>query len=90
MRPFHALAYNLGNFLRTLATSIWADAALHIDLDAAVVEEAGETSPARQRTADCLGEFGLLTDPSGLGSSIIRRLLSWRIAARALSVPSRH
>ena len=38
-----------------------SDAALHhvrIDLDAAVVEEAREAIPARQRITDRLGEFG--------------------------------
>ena len=34
----------------------------------AVVEEASETNPARQRLTDCLGEFGLLTDQSELGA----------------------
>ena len=39
----------------------WADATfdhIGIDLDAAVAHEAGETNPARQRIADCLGELG--------------------------------
>ena len=47
------------------------DAALDdigIDLDAAVVEEAGETVPARERIADCLGELGLLADQGELGA----------------------
>ncbi|ESY17766.1 hypothetical protein X749_30655 [Mesorhizobium sp. LNJC391B00] len=31
-----------------------------VDLDAAVVEEAGQAFPARERIADCLGELGRL------------------------------
>jgi hypothetical protein len=33
-----------------------------VELDAAVVEEAGQTLPARQRIADRFGEFALLAD----------------------------
>ena len=47
------------------------DAALDdigIDLDAAVVEEVGETVPTRERITDCLSEFGLLADQGELGA----------------------
>ena len=47
-----------------------SDATLHdvgVDLGTAVVEEAGETVPARERITDRLGEFCLLTDQGGLG-----------------------
>lgn len=37
-----------------------------VDLDAAVVEEAREPFPARERVADRLGELGLLADPAEL------------------------
>ena len=37
-----------------------------VDLDAAVVEEAGQAFPARERVADRLGELGLLADQSEL------------------------
>src|SRR5690606_32260356 len=37
-----------------------------IDLDAAIVEEAGEPFPARERVADRLGELGLLADQAKL------------------------
>ena len=37
-----------------------------VDLDAAVVEEAGESFPARERVADRLGELGLLADQAEL------------------------
>src|SRR4051812_48387870 len=69
-----------------------SDAAFHyigIDLDAAVVEEAGEAVPARQRIADRFSELGLLADQGELGtqpgsnSSMINRLLSWRTARRS-------
>ena len=46
------------------------DAALDhvgIDLNAAVVEEARKAVPARERVADCLGQFGLLADQGELG-----------------------
>src|SRR5579863_5534959 len=42
-----------------------ADGALDgvvVDFDPAIIEEEAETGPARQCVADCLGEFGLLTD----------------------------
>src|SRR6476659_2352067 len=42
----------------------WADATfddIGIDLDAAVIDEAGETSPARQRIADCLGAYASIS-----------------------------
>ena len=39
-----------------------------VDLDTAVVEEAGQTLPARERIADCFSEFCLLTDQSELGA----------------------
>ena len=39
-----------------------------VDLDAAVVEEAGEALPARQGVADRLGELGLLADQLELGA----------------------
>ena len=48
-----------------------SDAALDhvgIDLNAAVVEEARKSVPARERVADCLGEFGLLADQGELGA----------------------
>ena len=37
-----------------------------VDLDAAIVEEAGEPFPARERVADRLGELGLLADQAEL------------------------
>jgi hypothetical protein len=37
-----------------------------VDLDAAVVEEAGQTFPAREGVADRLGELGLLADQTEL------------------------
>ena len=39
-----------------------------VDLDTAVVEEAGQALPARERIADCFSEFCLLTDQSELGA----------------------
>ena len=48
-----------------------SDAALDdvgVDLDAAVVEEAGEPVPAREGIADRLGELGLLADQGELGA----------------------
>ena len=39
-----------------------------VDLDAAVVEEAGQTLPTRERIADRFSEFRLLTDQSELGA----------------------
>ena len=39
-----------------------------VDLDAAVVEEARQALPARQRVADRLGELGLLADQRELGA----------------------
>ena len=39
-----------------------------VDLDAAVVEEAGQAVPARERIADRLGELGLLADQAELGA----------------------
>ena len=38
-----------------------------VDVDAAVVKEAGKTIPARERVADCVGEPGLLANQSELG-----------------------
>ena len=38
-----------------------------VDLDAAIVEEAGQPFPARQGVADRLGELGLLADQAELG-----------------------
>ena len=70
-RPMLAAAVGTGEECILPVQRDWADAALHhigIDLDAAVVEEAGETIPARQRIADCLGELALLTDQSELGA----------------------
>ena len=37
-----------------------------VDLDAAVVEEAGDALPAQERVADGLGELGLLADEAEL------------------------
>ena len=37
-----------------------------VDLDGAVIEEAGEPFPARERVADRLGELGLLADQAEL------------------------
>src|ERR1700680_2439908 len=39
-----------------------------VDLDTAVVEEAGQTLPTRERIADRFSEFCLLTDQSELGA----------------------
>ncbi len=39
-----------------------------VDLDAAVVEEAGQALPTRERIADRFSEFCLLTDQSELGA----------------------
>lgn len=33
-----------------------------VELDAAIIQEQGQARPARQRVADRLGQFGLLTD----------------------------
>jgi hypothetical protein len=60
------------------------DAALDdigIDLDAAVVEEAGETVPARERITDCLSELGLLADQGELGAQPGFQVINDRPAA---------
>src|SRR5690606_32671310 len=66
-----------------------------IDPDAAIVEEAGEPFPARERVADRLGELGLLADQAklsrsqGSSSAMIVRLRSRRTARRACAVRPR-
>jgi hypothetical protein len=49
-----------------------------VDLDAAVVEEAGQSRPARQRIADRFGELGLLADQVELGAQPeLERVEDW-------------
>ena len=49
-----------------------------VDLDATVVEKAGQSRPARQRIADRFGELGLLTDQVELGAQPwLKRIEDW-------------
>ena len=60
-----------------------------VDLDPAVVEKARQTRPARERVADCFGEFALLANQGELlaqprlEASMIGRVLCWRAARRS-------
>ena len=56
-----------------------------VDLDAAVVEEAGEPLPARERIADRFGELCLLTDQSELGAQPGFEFIDDRPALRSLA-----
>ena len=97
-RPVFAAAVGTGEERVLPVQCDWADTTfddIGIDLDATVIDEAGGTSPARQRIADCLGELALLTDQSELGAqprlkvSMIGRLLSWGTVLRSLALRPR-
>lgn len=51
-----------------------------VDLDAAVIDEACQPVPARERVADGFGEFGLLADKSELLGQPWREVVSDRAA----------
>ena len=68
-RPVLAAAVGAGEESVLAVEGDGADGAFDdvgVDLDAAVVEEAGEAFPARERVADRLGELGLLADQGEL------------------------
>jgi len=65
-------------YIRPTATAPHLDST---DLDAAVVEEAGETVPARERITDCLSELGLLADQGELGAQPGFQVINDRPAA---------
>ena len=67
--PMLAAAVGCGEERVLSAQRDGADAAfahIGIDLNATVVGDASETSPARQRMSDCLGEFVLLSLVTGV------------------------
>ena len=64
-RPVFATAVGAGEERVLSIEGDGADTAFHdvgVDLDAAIVEEAGEPGPARERVADRFGELALLAD----------------------------
>ena len=70
-RPMLAAAIRPGEQRILSVQRDGSNAALHhigINLDEAVVEEAGEAVPALLRIADRLGELGLLADQGELGA----------------------
>src|ERR1700722_1576768 len=82
-RPVFAAAVGTGEERVLPVQCDWADATfddIGIDLDATVIDEAGETSPARQRIAGCLGELALLTDQSELGAQPRLKVINDRSA----------
>jgi hypothetical protein len=97
-RPVHGAAVRAGEERVLPIQRDRANAALDdigVDVDAAIVDEAGKALPAGERIADRLGEFALLADeiePAAqpdLESSMIGRLLSRRTMCRSSALRSR-